>query len=232
MPKKRPDPIVEDRAWEVLTELHRQVPDAIVIGGWAAFLLHQGQKSHDIDLIVDMASMSALQRLYRLESRGHIGGRKYKVVIRDVGVDIYVAYQSELGQRLRLPVEALLGHAETVAGHRSLRPEALFVAKMAALLDRPDTLPGEKDRQDIWAILHHNPAGWRSDVVADILRQTRTAPESRVPLVEEAFGYLTEIDSLTRVDKQFLRRARDELLGELTRSRSSGEKSGSELELE
>jgi hypothetical protein len=216
----------------VLTEIHRQVPDAIVIGGWAAYLLHQGQKSHDIDLIVDMAGMSALQRLHRLEPRGHLGGRKYKVVIREVGVDIYAAYQSELGQRLRLPVEVLIGHARTVAGHRSLRPEALLTAKMAALLDRPDTLPGEKDRQDIWAILHHDPAGWRSEVVADILRQTNTAPASRVPLVEEAFGYLEEIDSLTRVDKQFLRRARDDLLGELTRRRSSGNRSASELERE
>ncbi len=191
-----------------------------MIGGWAAYLRLQAQKSHDIDLIVDMATMSKLQGLYQLEARKHLAGRKYKTVIRGVGVDVYAAHQSELGERLRLPVEALQRHAETVADHRTLRPEALFVTKLAALLDRPDTLPGEKDRQDIWAILRYDPARWRSDVVAEIFRQARLDPESRRPLIEEGLGYLAETDGLSRSDKHLLKRVGGELARDLARSRT------------
>ena len=230
MPTRRPDLDLGDRAWEVLEQLHREVPSAIVIGGWAAYLRLRVQKSHDIDLIVDMAGMAALQRNYQLEPRGHLAGRKYKMTVRDIGVDVYAAYQSELGQRLRLPVEALLSHVEVVDGHRTLSPESLFVAKMAALLDRPDTLPGTKDRADMWALLRHQAAGWNADTVAAVMRHTQLTPEAQPALLAEAMSYLGEHSGLTRADKELLRRVRKEMSSAMEKTRPINDRGGPEHE--
>jgi len=62
---------------------------------------------------------------------------------------VYPVYQSKLGQRLQIPVEVLINHTEKIDRTRVLTAEAQFVAKMA-LLDRQDTIPGEKDPREMW----------------------------------------------------------------------------------
>jgi hypothetical protein len=53
-----------------------------------------------------------------------------------------------------LPVEVSIEHTEKIDRARVLTAEARFVAEMAALLDRPDTLPGEKDRLEMWTLIN------------------------------------------------------------------------------
>lgn len=219
MAKRPPDPSREDRAWEVLKALHREVPEAVVIGGWASYLRLRLQKSHDIALIVDMPAMAKLRQKHKLELRQHVGGRKYKATVREIGIDVYATHQSELDARLRLPVEALMTHTEKVHGHRTLQAEALFIAKMAALLDRPDTLPGNKDRNEMIALLRQRAANFRADTVAQILSATRSDPNARSQLIAEVFDYLGEASGLTRSDKQLLKTARAALESAIARSR-------------
>jgi hypothetical protein len=57
---------------------------------------------------------------------------------------VYPVYQSRLGRRLQIPVEVLINHTEKIDQTRVLTAEDQSVAKMAALFDRPDTLPGER----------------------------------------------------------------------------------------
>src|SRR5258708_30073921 len=138
----------EDHVQAVMQRFVRDFPDAVLLGGWATYLRTRVAKSHDIDIIVDHATLAKLGAKFQLSPSQHISGRKFEIKVEGVGVDIYPVYQSKLGRRLQIPVEVLINHTEKIDGTRVLTTEAQFVAKMAALLDRQDTLPGEKDRRE------------------------------------------------------------------------------------
>ena len=74
----------------------------------------------------------------------HLAGTKWRGTWRDIHIDLYAPYQSRLGANLQLRVEALVPHAETIDGRRLLSVPAHTATKIAALLDRPDSLPGGK----------------------------------------------------------------------------------------
>ena len=182
-------------------------PEAVVIGGWATYLRTKTAKSHDIDVIVDHATLSQLRSKYQLSPSRHVSGKKFEIVLDGVEVDVYPIYQSRLGRRLHVPVEALITHVERIGRAKVLSAEALFVAKMAALLDRPDTLPGEKDRQEMWALVSfQKPLDF--SVVAAILERSGWEAVSRKSLLEETFGLLEETPGLTKADRSKLRRSR------------------------
>jgi hypothetical protein len=129
----------------------------------------------------------------------HVGGRKYRAVAEGgIKVDIYVPYQSELGQRLRLPVEALLPYAEVVSGRRAIRVGAHLATKFAALLDRPESNPGEKDRAEIWGLL---PTADPADF-ASVVKHGRAV--DLAGLVAEGFQLLGDL-GLNRQERQQLR---------------------------
>lgn len=207
-PRTWPDP---DFVFTVLRAFLAEFPDAILLGGWASYLRTQADKSHDIDVIVDHVTLSMLVSRYDLVPSSHIGGRKYQMELQGVEVDIYPVYQSKLGQRLGMPVEVLAAHAEPVSGFRVLSPEAQFVAKMAALLDRPDSLPGDKDRREMWK-LATLPEGLEFDKVAEILSRSPHSPAQRLALMEETFRLLEETDTLNRRDLSQLRKLRAQAL--------------------
>src|SRR5260370_37677190 len=127
----------------------RDFPDGVLIGGWATYIRTRIAKSHDIDIIVDHATLAKLGAKFELSPSHHISGRKFELKIEGVGVDVYPVYQSKLGQRLQIPVEVLINYTEKIDRTRVLTTEAQFVAKMAALLDRQDTIPGERDGQEM-----------------------------------------------------------------------------------
>ena len=54
---------------------------------------------------------------------------------------------------LQLRVEALVPYAETIGGRQLLSVPAHVATKVSALLDRPDSLPGRKDRQELHTLL-------------------------------------------------------------------------------
>ena len=185
----------------------REFPNAVLLGGWATYLRTGLAKSHDIDVIVDHATLERLRQRYELSASRHIGGQKYEVSIEGVGIDIYPVYQSKLGQRLQLPVETLLNHSEKVDQVRVLSAEAQFVAKMAALLDRPDTLPGEKDRQEMWALLSTDQ-GLDFRVTSRLLRQAGNNADKQLELLGATFDLLEETPHLTKSSRSVLRRLR------------------------
>lgn len=175
----------------VLADIRDLVPDSVLIGGWATWLRLRQAMSHDVDLIVEHADLEVLRRnLDDLSQSGHIRGTKHRGSYRGIHIDIYVPYQSRLGQRLQLRAEDLLGEVETMDGLRVLVAPAHIATKFAALLDRPDSLPGRKDRHEILGLLSTIED---SESVARVIRAASDADPDRLhQMIEEGFDYLIE----------------------------------------
>jgi hypothetical protein len=199
--RSRPD---EDHVQKVMQRFVRDFPDAVLVGGWATYLRTGVAKSHDIDIIVDHATLAKLGAKFQLSPSQHISGRKFEIKVEGVGVDVYPVYQSKLGRRLQVPVEVLINHTEKIDGTRVLSAEAQFVAKMAALLDRPDTLPGEKDRREMWELINSG-RGLDFKAVAGILQQAGWEGPRQTELFGETFDLLGETANLRKHDRAVLR---------------------------
>jgi len=211
--RSRPD---EDHVQEVMRRFVREFPDAVLVGGWATYLRTGVAKSHDIDIIVDHATLAKLGAKFQLSPSQHISGRKFEIQVEGVGVDVYPVYQSKLGRRLQVPVEILINHTEKIDRTRVLTAEAQFVAKMAALLDRPDTLPGEKDRREMWELIN---SGRDLDftAVVGILQRAGWEGTRQTELLIQTFDLLGETADLSKHDRAMLRLNRAHAL-EATRS--------------
>src|SRR5260370_24590084 len=136
--RSRPD---EDYVQEVMQRFVRDFPDVVLIGGWATYIRTRIAKSHDIDIIVDHATLAKLGAKFQLSPSHHMSGRKFELKGEGVGVDVYPGYQSKLGQRLQIPVEVLINHTERIDRTSLLTAVAHFVANMALLLNGQDTIP-------------------------------------------------------------------------------------------
>lgn len=189
----------------------REYPNAVLFGGWATYLRTGVAKSHDIDVIVDHPTLDRLRSKHALSESRHIGGKKFELKVEGVEVDVYPVYQSRLGRELQLPVEALIGWSERIGQVRVLTTEAQFAAKMAALLDRPVTLPGEKDRQEMWALLNTG-SGLDFKIVASLLRQAGKTQRQQVALLTTTFDLLAETSDLSKTDRSALHRIRNRAL--------------------
>ena len=200
-----------DHVEQVLRRFVREFPDAVILGGWSTFLRAAVAKSHDIDVIVDHATLDKLKAEHELSASQHVGGRKFELKVEGVGVDVYPVYQSRLGQKLKLPVEALIERTDRIGGVRVLTAEAQFVAKMAALLDRPDSLAGEKDRREMVALLKADPSPELHTSV-DLLQRAGWPRDSQQPLWQQTFDFLLETDGLSARDKALLKLRRAEAL--------------------
>ena len=199
--RTRPD---EDHVQAVLRRFVREFPDAVLIGGWASYLRARVAKSHDIDIIVDHATLAKLGAKFQLSPSHHISGQKFAIEVEGVGVDVYPVYQSKLGRRLQIPVEMLINHTEKIDRTKVLTAEAHFVTKMAALLDRPDTLPGEKDRREMWELINASP-GFDFRAVAGILLRGGWEGKRQTDLLEQTFELLGETADLSKHDRALLR---------------------------
>lgn len=195
---------------EAFTDVSRRVverftadfPDAILIGGWASWARIGVLKSHDVDVIVGPELLPRIEETYGpLTTSTHIAGKKWGGEHDGIHLDIYVPYQSRLGRRLRLRVEALPGYAERVDGWRLLSLPAHLATKFAALLDRPESEPGEKDRHEIWGLLEQEIA---PEDVAAVLRASEAASPEVVALVRDVFDLLDDLE-LTRQERRTLR---------------------------
>lgn len=212
-----------DHVEKVLRRFARDYPDAVVLGGWATFLRAAVAKSHDIDVIVDHATLDKLKAKHELSVSQHISGRKFELKIDGVGVDVYPVYQSKLGQKLQLPVEALIDRTDRIGGGvRVLTPEAQFVAKMAALLDRPDSLAGEKDRREMVALLKANERPSLAGSI-DLLKRAGWPLDRQQSLWQQTFDFLLETAGLSASDKTTLKQQRAEALIATRRQEREGE---------
>jgi len=188
---------------EVLEETLAAIPGAILIGGWGSWVRTGGQMSHDIDLIVTRPELQTLKGFVEdLSESRHFGSPKWRASRRGVHLDLYVAHQSRLGANLQLRVEQLAHHAETVRGKRLLTIAGHTATKWAALLDRPDSLPGRKDRYEILRLLRQPGA----DATQAVIRQASTRTQREVDaLLHKGFELLAESDNVTRQDRTALR---------------------------
>ena len=136
----------------VLGEVLAAVPGAVLIGGWGSWVRTGGPMSHDIDLIVSRQDLASLGTMTDdLSASHHLAGTKWRGTWRSIHLDLYVPYESRLGANLQLRVEQLQLQAETINGYHVLSAPAHTATKIAALIDRPDSLPGRKDRHEYLA---------------------------------------------------------------------------------
>ena len=89
-----------------------------------------------------------------------------------------------------------------VDGRRLLSVPAHIATKVAALLDRPDSLPGRKDRQELLSLL--GPSR-RPGSPAVIEAASQRTPSQVAALIDQAFVFLAGEPNLTRQDRARLR---------------------------
>ena len=192
-----------ERSRAVLDEVVATVPDAVLIGGWGSWVRTKGPMSHDIDLIVNRQDLARLQATVDdFSASDHLGGTRWRGTWRSIHLGLYVPYQSRLGANLQLRAETLQVLSETVDGYHVLTTPAHTATKIAALLDRPDSLPGRKDRQEILALLQDPATSSTPSVMA--LASARS-PSQVETLVHQAFAFLVEEPDLGQRDRARLR---------------------------
>jgi hypothetical protein len=197
----------------VLDEVLVAVPEAILIGGWGTWVRTGGPMSHDIDLILDRGQLAELEGMVDdLSESRHLAGTKWRATWRSIHLDLYVPHQSRLGANLQLRTERLAVHQERHDRYRVLTVPAHLATKLAALLDRPDSLPGRKDRIEILALLADPSTATTPTIIADA--STRTADQQRV-LLGKAFEFLAADPSVNRAGRDRLRRTSNAWLRDL-----------------
>lgn len=136
--------LITVKSWRLLQELRGKFK-FVLIGGWAVYLLARTQKSKDIDIIVDLATLQQIKSTYDLRKNDSL--RKYEIKVNDVDVDIYVPFYS----MLTVPVEKV--ESIKIEGFDVARPEELLILKQGAESARKFSEKGEKDRIDIMSLL-------------------------------------------------------------------------------
>lgn len=195
-------PELTDRSRSVLSRVHDAVPDAVLIGGWATWVRTGGAMSHDIDLIVTRPQLETIAALTEeLSESRHIAGRKWRATVDDIHLDLYVPYESRLGQHLQLRTERLIDRRVQVDQWVVLDLASHLATKLAALLDRPDSTPGDKDRQEIMALLTLDVDP--TEAVGVIHHASDGTPDQVDPQIREAFQYLGDLN-LDRAQRRWL----------------------------
>ncbi|RDV82331.1 hypothetical protein DXX99_07925 [Ammonifex thiophilus] len=139
------DEIVE-RSWRTLLELRKRY-DFVLIGGWAAWVYTQKEKSKDIDIVVDFPELAKMRRELFPSRNGRL--KRYEVNVDGFDVDIYVPYFSTT---LFLPPEFVIRNAVLRGGFRVPEVEVLFLLKYGAWKERKQSLKGEKDYRDLLSL--------------------------------------------------------------------------------
>jgi hypothetical protein len=197
-------PEFTDRSRAVLDRVHQAVPDAVLIGGWATWVRTGGAMSHDIDVIVTRPQLETLTALAEdvSESR-HLAGRKWRATLDGIHLDLYVPYESRLGRRLQLRTERLVQRQEHIGTWVVLDLPGHVATKLAALLDRPDSTPGGKDREELIALFAQEIDPVEA---VDVIHDASTRRPAEIErLLTEGFGYLGDL-SLDQSQRRRLRR--------------------------
>jgi hypothetical protein len=195
MPPSTPDfypPEFTERSRSVLGRVHDAVPDAVLIGGWGTWVRTGGPMSHDIDLIVTRPQLATLRALAdEVSESRHLAGRKWRGTLGGIHLDLYVPHQSRLGQHLELRTERLVRRTEVVDGWVVLEPPAHLATKLAALVDRPDSASGDKDRHEIMALLGQGVDS--ADAVRVLHNASAREPAEVTGLIDRAFQHLGDL---------------------------------------
>ncbi len=145
---------VTRESWERLVDLAREI-DFRLIGGWAVYLYTGLHKSRDIDIVVDLDTLSYLREHYDL--RKNLDLRKYEIREKGFDIDVYVPYFS----RLVIPPEDILRMERIVIrGIPTIPPEALLLLKLDAWRERGGSVKGGKDEIDIITLVMYTEMRW------------------------------------------------------------------------
>src|SRR5260370_37075054 len=90
----------EDYVEGVMQRFVRDFADVVLIGGWATCIRTRIAKSHNIDIIVDQATLAKLGAKFQLSPSHHISGRKFELKGEGVGRVVYTVSMCKRGQRL------------------------------------------------------------------------------------------------------------------------------------
>lgn len=135
------------KGWELLKKLNKKL-HFIVIGGWGIYLWTHAMKSKEIDvLLTRWEDLEKIKKQYELKKNDRL--KKYEIIISDIDVDIYLPHYSQM----IIPCDQLVTMNVTKEGFQVLKPEPLLILKQQALLDRKDSIKGQKDRVDILSLL-------------------------------------------------------------------------------
>ena len=192
-----------DQSRTVLDDLLAAVPEAILIGGWGTWARVGGAMSHDIDLILSRNDVELIRGMVEeLSESRHLGGTKWRGTWRGIHLDLYAPYSSRLGTNLQLLVERLTQYAELVDGRRLLSVPAQVATKMAALLDRPNSLPGSKDRYELLKLLALPTASKAPNIIKAASARTTTEVAA---LLDRSFDFLQSEPTVNRSRRAQLR---------------------------
>ena len=201
----------------LVDRLGHDLEPSILIGGWATFIRVGGEISLDIDLITSQESRPKLEQLMTDLSPSHNHqGRKLRATIDNVHLDIYLPYESQLGDRLRLKVEVLAEYPDELKFEKwtLLRLEAHVATKMAALLDRHFSEKGQKDAREILALLKLGDVD--PTVAAEILQRASTISIEDLPaMIGKAFDLIRTIIPLSKVEQKLIAATRKSWIDEL-----------------
>jgi hypothetical protein len=176
--------LVIQKSWQTLQDLRRDFK-FILIGGWAVFLYAKTLKSKDIDIVVDYDELEKLRKNFNLVKNDRL--KKYEIKQEEFDIDIYLPHYSNLG----LPVEDVAEYGIGREGFVVPKIEILLILKQFVFGQRRGSPKGGKDRLDILSLLKSGEIdrgfygellkkydiGEFKEQLADLLKETRQAPE-------------------------------------------------------
>ena len=141
--------LITEKSFHLLQELKKDF-DFVLIGGWAIYLYTHSLKSKDIDIIVDLETLSQLKQKFEVYKNERL--QKYEIKIEGIDVDIYIPYWSDLG----LPIEKIIKNTVSIEGFGLPSREVLLTLKLFVYSQRKTSLKGKKDLIDIVSLLYFN----------------------------------------------------------------------------
>jgi hypothetical protein len=207
----------------LVDRLGHDLEPSILIGGWATFIRIGGEISLDIDLITSMESRHKLETVMdEMSTSSHHQGTKLRATIDDVHLDIYVPFESQLGNKLKLKVEILAEYPDQLSFEKwtLLNIEAHIATKMAALLDRHFSEKGQKDAREILGLLQLDEVN--PDVAAEVLeRASHLEVGQLLEVVGQAFDYIKQILKLSKIEQRELADFRKQWLSALEKRQNT-----------
>lgn len=176
------------KSWQMLQVIRKKY-SFVLIGGWAVWLYTHAFKSKDIDIIVDMETLTKIKMQFPTTKNNRL--LKYEAVQAEIQIDMYVPFWSHLG----IPAEDILSQKVIVEGFSVPPPETLVVLKQIAYQARIGSSKGYKDFLDIISLISLPQFRWN-------YYQTQT----QQPLVKQlatALSHTTQIPELSLNRHQF-----------------------------
>lgn len=195
--------ITTQKSWELLKKLNKQL-HFIVIGGWGIYLWTHAMKSKDIDiLLTDWNELEEIKKQF--EPRKNDRLKKYEIIVSEIDVDIYLPHYSQMV----IPCDHLITMATEKEGFHVLKPEPLLILKQQALLDRKESIKGQKDSIDILSLLSYTTVDfheYKRLVERYKIPQYRDELKKTISRAKEEFSYLNIIDlrKIKKIKEQWI----------------------------